>query len=364
MHNQNAIAAVVREFALSGTFVSAIPVGSGHIHETFRITLQPSSGVEHVILQCINPHIFPDVPSLMHNLERVLTHLAGQLRGEMDADRKALSLIPTREGTSWTVDGNGQSWRSFYEIPRTRTFDAAESAAQAFEAAKAFGRFQSLLSTLPPPRLHDTISGFHHTPSRFAALREALDADALGRVHDCGKEIEFALAREPLCHVLLGAGLPERVTHNDTKLNNVLFDERSGEGICVIDLDTVMPGLAPYDFGDMVRTTTCSAAEDERDLSQVAMDFEFFEALMRGFLEPARSFLTREEKLCLADAGQLITYEQGIRFLADHLRGDTYYKVHRSGQNLDRCRVQFKLLRSMEAQQAKMEELAGVLAEE
>jgi Ser/Thr protein kinase RdoA (MazF antagonist) len=239
-------------------------------------------------------------------------------------------------------------------IENARSFDALDSPEQAYQAARAFGRFQQQLTSLPPPRLHDTISDFHNTPMRFAALERAIAADACGRAILAKPEIDFALARQSITTKLLDASLPERITHNDTKINNVLLDDSTNEGICVIDLDTVMPGLAPYDFGDMVRTATSPAAEDERDLSRVVMQFNFFEALVRGYLSSAGAFLTKEEKRLLAFSGKLITFEIGMRFLTDYLAGDTYYKVHRDGHNLDRCRTQFKLVESIERQEEKM----------
>ncbi len=362
MLRMNEIAGVLERFAIDGRFVSAEPIGSGHIHDTLLVTFHSGGTESSFILQRINQAIFPDVPSLMGNMQRVTEHLARELAGHADADRRALALIRTRGGEAWCKDGDGEFWRCFRAIPRTRTFDAVQSVEQAFQAARAFGTFQRMLATLPPESLVETIPGFHFTPSRFAALREAIANDSAGRAEECRSEIEFALAREPLSRVLVDANLPLRITHNDTKLNNVLFDEVSGEGICVIDLDTVMPGLVPYDFGDMVRTTACPAAEDEQDLTLVRMDFELFEALLRGFLESVGSALTHAEKMSLARAGQLITFEQGIRFLADYLRGDTYYKVHRAGQNLDRCRTQFRLLASMEEQSEAIDALVRRLA--
>jgi aminoglycoside phosphotransferase (APT) family kinase protein len=214
-----------------------------------------------------------------------------------------------------------------------------------------------LLASLPAPRLHDTIPDFHNTPKRFTALVEAIASDVTGRAVQAKPEIDFALKHQPIASVLLSANLPERVTHNDTKFNNVLLDDDTGEGICVIDLDTVMPGLALYDFGDMVRTTTSPAMEDERDLSRVTMQFPMFEALVRGYLTSAGDFLTRAEKQHLVFSGKLIAFEQGVRFLTDYLAGDTYYKVHRESQNIDRCRTQFKLVESIEQQEERMERL-------
>jgi hypothetical protein len=248
-------------------------------------------------------------------------------------------------------------------IEGSRTYDAVESTEQAFQAAKAFGRFQQMLSSLPVPRLHDTIPDFHNTPKRFTALEQVIAADVAGRAILAGPEIDFALAHQAMVSVLLDANLPERVTHNDTKFNNVLLDDKTGEGLCVVDLDTVMPGLALYDFGDLVRTTTSPTDEDERDLSKVSMNFPLFEALVRGYLTSASCFLTKAERQNLVFAGKLITFEQGLRFLTDYLAGDTYYKVHREGQNLDRCRTQFKLVESIERQEDRMNGLACIIRE-
>ena len=214
---------------------------------------------------------------------------------------------------------------------------------------------------MPAPRLHDTVPDFHHTPSRFAKLEAAIAADSANRARFARPEIEFALQLKPMTEVLLAAGLPERVTHNDTKLNNVMLDDKTGEGICIIDLDTVMPGLALYDFGDIVRTSTSPAKEDGRDLSKVHMQFPMFEALARGYLSTAAEFLTKVERQHLAFSGKLITFEIGIRFLTDYLAGDVYFKVHREGHNLDRCRTQFKLVESIEHQEDQMNKLLETL---
>jgi aminoglycoside phosphotransferase (APT) family kinase protein len=228
---------------------------------------------------------------------------------------------------------------------------------QAFQVAAGFGRFQRQLGSLPPPRLHDTIPDFHNTPKRFAALERAVEADVANRAQHAKPEITFARSHRELASVLLDANLPERVTHNDTKSSNVLLDDKTGEGICVIDLDTVMPGLAPYDFGDMVRSMASPAAEDERDLSRVRVQLPVFEALARGYLSSAGDLLTSAEKQSLVSAGELITFENGLRFLSDFLNGDTYYKTDREGQNLDRCRTQFKLVESIDQNREVMSTL-------
>ena len=356
------VAAVARQFDIPGEYMSAAPYGSGHINDSYCVEFNQRGVTTRAILQRINHHIFKNPIAVMQNIERVLAHLAAQVTGSADSERRVLSLIPARDGLHWHVDPAGNYWRAYRFIPNARTFDAVETTQQAFEAGKAFGQFQQLLTNLPAPRLHDTIPDFHHTPRRFEALERAIAADVAGRAAQAQAEIDFALAHRGMVGVLLDAGLPERVTHNDTKLNNVLLDDATGEGICVIDLDTVMPGLALYDFGDMVRTTTSPAKEDEQDLSLVSMQFPMFEALARGYLTSAGSFLSRTEIDLLAFSGKLITFEIGIRFLADHLNGDTYFKVHREGHNLDRCRTQFKLVESIEAQEERMNQLIESLA--
>jgi Phosphotransferase enzyme family len=354
--NQN-VAAAAGAFALEGEFVEAAPYGSGHINDSYRAIFERNGTQSPYILQRINHHIFKNPVTLMENIERVTAHLATQVSGHPDCDRRVLRLIPTRSDGVLHVDVNGDYWRAYAFIDRATTYNSVESPGQAFQAAKAFGEFQRMLADLPAPRLHDTIPDFHHTPRRFAALEQAIAADFVGRVAFARQEIDFALARKDLASVLLDAGLPERVTHNDTKINNVLLDDDTGEGTCVIDLDTVMPGLAAYDFGDMVRTATCSAPEDEQDLSKVGMQFPLFEALARGYMTTAAEFLTPEEKDSLAVAGKLITLEIGIRFLTDYLSGDTYFKTHRQGHNLERTRAQFKLLQSLEQQEHLMRQL-------
>ncbi len=356
------ILAVARVFEVEGRFRSAEPYGSGHIHDTFCVTFDDDDREVRIILQRINKAIFKDPVAVMENIARVTDHLRSRLAREGDAGRRVLQLISTRAGASWHVDADGRYWRAYRFIEQAHTFDSVHSPRQAWEAAKAFGEFQRLLADFPAPRLHESISDFHNTAKRFSALERAVSADAAGRCEAAQSEIVFAMARNTLARALLDAGLPERVTHNDTKLNNVLLDDATGEGICVIDLDTVMPGLAAYDFGDMVRTMTCPAAEDEHDLSRVAMDFELFDAVLRGYLEGAGSFLTTPECASLIAGAKVIVFEQGIRFLADYLGGDTYYKVSRPEQNLDRCRTQFKLLESIELQEDEMTHLLRALA--
>ena len=353
-------AAIARQFGIAGDVLGAEPHGSGHINASYRVRCQSASGLHGYLLQRINTAVFADVPALMENIERVTAHLAGKLQGHGDADRRVLTLVRSQEGASWVQRENATCWRMFHFIDDAVTYDRVESVEQARQAARAFGEFQRQLAALPAPPLHATIPGFHDTPARFRAFQQAVEADVVHRAAACQPEIDFLLEREDLAGALLRANLPERVTHNDTKLNNVLFDIARGEPLCVVDLDTVMPGLALYDFGDMVRTATCPAAEDEQDLEQVDMHLPLYQALLEGYAQGTGGLLTATEQGHVPTAGPVITYEQALRFLADHLAGDVYYKTSRPSHNLDRCRTQIKLLQSMERQAEAM----GLLANE
>lgn len=357
MNKRHNLREVALQFQIAGEFASAAPYGSGHINDSYCAVFDQRGKSSRVILQRINHHVFKNPVAVMENIQRVTSHLGKQVSGHPDGDRRVLRLIKTCAGGAWHADAEGNHWRAYRFIERAQSYDAVERTEQAFQAARAFGEFQRLLADLPSPRLHDTIPDFHHTPKRFEALERAIAADVAGRAALAIPEIEFALARRSMVSVLLDAKLPERVTHNDTKFNNVLLDDITGEAVCVIDLDTVMPGLAPYDFGDMVRTTTSPTREDEQDLSKVSLQFPLFEALVRGYLSSAGGFLTSGEKQHLAFSGKLITFEIGLRFLTDYLSGDTYFKVHRQGHNLDRCRTQFKLVESIEEQEERMTRL-------
>ncbi|MGB0065197.1 MAG: aminoglycoside phosphotransferase family protein [Terracidiphilus sp.] len=362
MKETEVLRAVAAQFQFQGEAAAFAPFGNGHINDTHLVTCQRAGAPVRYVLQRVNSHVFRSPAAVMQNIERVTAHLAAQLAGAPDRERRSLTLIPTRGGRNWHMDAEGETWRAWRFIENARSYETATSPEQAFQAAQAFGRFQQQLASLPAPRLNETIPDFHHTPKRFAALEQAIAAAAKGRTQSAQPEIEFALARKAITGVLIEANLPERITHNDTKFNNVLLDDATGESLCVVDLDTVMPGLALYDFGDMVRTTTSPAAEDERDLSKIAMQFPMFEALVRGYLSAAGEFLTKAEKKFLAFSGKLITFEVGIRFLADYLNGDTYFKIHREGHNLDRCRTQFKLVEAIEREEERMNRLVRSIA--
>ena len=359
--NQNALRDVFIGFYAWGDFVSAEPYGTGHINDTYRVRASLAGTPVHYLMQRINHDIFKQPDGVMDNIVRVTNHLRAKMAGVPDASRRALTVIPARaDGRPWVRDRSGNWWRLYLFIEQARTYDVIENARQAFDAARAFARFQSLLADLPAPRLNETIPAFHNTLSRLDALDAAIQADAFGRKAEVAAEIEFVEQRRSRCGYLLErharGEIPERITHNDTKINNVMLDDATGEGVCVIDLDTVMPGLALYDFGDMVRTATAAALEDERDLSKVKCRVEMFEALARGYLEGA-DFLLPAEREELVFSGQLITLTIGIRFLTDYLSGDVYFRTHRPGHNLDRCRTQFKMVSSMEEQAAAMEEI-------
>jgi len=359
MEQFNEIAAA---FQCPGKYLGEEPYGSGHINDTFKVFYDVDGREVHYIHQRVNHNIFKDVPGLMENIGQVTRHQRAKFEaaGAGDLDRRVLTLVPAVDGQDYYQDAEGGYWRTYVFVEDALGVDVVENTRQAFEAAKAFGEFQCQLADLPV-RLHETIPNFHHTRSRYDTLMQAIEADSFNRAASVKAEIDFAMAREGLVDTvidLLASGeLPERVTHNDTKLNNVLIDCATGKGMCVIDLDTVMPGSVLYDFGDMVRSTTTNAAEDEGDASKVWMDIEYFEALVNGYLETASGFLTPKEKELLPMSGKLITFEIGLRFLTDYLEGDTYFKTHREGQNIDRCRKQFKMVQSMEDQMDAMQKI-------
>ncbi|HHU78133.1 MAG: phosphotransferase enzyme family protein [Caldicoprobacterales bacterium] len=353
--NKEIIMEAARAFLLEGRILNARPYGGGHINDTFAVECEREGGsIKRYILQRINTNVFRNPIQLMENIVGVTNYL-GKLIEKQGGDpmRETLTVIPTREDKNWYVDSQGGYWRTYHFIEDTVTYDKVESKEDFYNSARAFGRFQQLLSDYPAETLYETIPNFHNTVDRFAKFREALNRDICGRAKNVSREIAFALEREKDTHKLIdllkSGKLPLRVTHNDTKLNNVLIDKETGEGICVIDLDTVMPGLSLYDYGDSIRFGATYAAEDEQDLSKVNFELELFEAYTKGWLEVAGDVLTPYEIENLPMGAKLMTLECGIRFLTDYLSGDTYFKVHREEHNLDRCRTQFKLVSDMEA---------------
>jgi Ser/Thr protein kinase RdoA (MazF antagonist) len=355
--------AVFSKFEIDGNFTNARRLGSGHINDTFAVSTETGGGLVRYVIQRINHEVFKNTVTLMDNIRRVTEHQQTKLNGHQDATRRSLTLMPTLDGGIQYRDGDGDFWRCYRFIERAHTYDMTETPEQAFQAARAFGQFQKDLADLPGEPLHETIPDFHNTPKRLDSLLSAVEEDRCNRAVMVKKEIEFALAREAMARQLIelaaSGEIPERITHNDTKLNNVMLDDETRQGICVIDLDTVMPGLVLYDFGDLVRSCTNPASEDERDLSKVSMQMPVYEALVKGYLSSAGEFLTFAEKSHLATGGKLITFETGLRFLTDYLEGDVYFKTHRQGHNLDRCRTQFKLVTSIEEQEEAMQRVSS-----
>ena len=339
-----------------GEVVGAVRYGKGHINDTFCVHTQPGENpCRRFILQRISSGAFHHPEQLMANIVGVTSYLSKEIAAAGgDPTRETMQVCLTKDGKSFYADEEGGAWRVYPFIEDTICLQAAETP-ELFEAsAFAFGNFQRMLKDYPADTLYETIPHFHDTEDRLAKLKAAVAADVMGRVKEVKAELDFVAAREADCSVALQAlregKLPLRVTHNDTKLNNVLIDRESGRGICVIDLDTVMPGLSINDFGDSIRFGANHSAEDEKDLSKVNFDLSLFNVYTRGFLEGAAGALTDAELDYLPWGAKLMTLECGIRFLTDYLEGDHYFRTHREGQNLDRCRTQFKLVSDMEQQ--------------
>lgn len=353
---------MIKKFDILGDFVNAQPYGNGHINDTYAVAFDQGGVAVRYIAQRINDNIFREPARVMDNIANVTKHIREKAdnRGIGDISRRVLTLVQTQNGEDFALDQDGHVWRCYIFIEGAKSWDILETPKQAYEAAKAFGAFQRDLMDYDGPRLFETIPLFHHTRSRFSVLQKAIEDDKKNRAAKVKKEIEFALAHESLADCLLSlqqrGEIPERITHNDTKLNNVLLDNDSGEGICVLDLDTVMPGLSLYDFGDMVRTATNPVAEDELDVSKVIVQAPMFEAIAKGYIEGTEGTLLPIEKENLVTSGKLLTFECGIRFLTDYLHGDIYFKTKRESHNLDRCRTQFALVQSLEEHEEKLME--------
>ena len=355
---------VLSAYDFPATMLGAVRYGQGHINDTFCVICQPQEGdAIRFILQGLSSAAFPRPAELMENFVGITSYLREKvIANGGDPLRETLSLVKTRDGKDFYTDSNGKVWRLTPFIEGTECYQAATP--ELFEAsARCFGRFQYMLQGYPAETLHETIVNFHNTEDRYNKFLAALEADKMGRAKDVQAEIEFVTSRKADCSVALQALrdgiLPLRVTHNDTKLNNILIDRATGEGICVIDLDTTMPGLSMNDFGDSIRFGANHSKEDEKDLSKVNFDIELYEAYTRGFIQGANGGLTEAELKYLPWGARLMTLECGIRFLTDYLDGDNYFRIHYPEQNLDRCRTQFKLVRDMEEQ---FEEMAAVVA--
>lgn len=352
--NMDSIVNVLEQFGIDA---AALPHGNGHINNTFLVDSKPR-----VILQRINTNVFKNPEQVMGNIMAVTAHLREKIaEAGGNPQKETLTFLTTKEGLPYYQTAEGDYFRAYYFVEDMVCLEVAKSPADFAEVARAFGRFQRMLSDFPADRLHETIARFHDTPNRFAQLEEAIAADRVGRVKTVEKEIaearKYAKYASAIVDGIADGSVPLRVTHNDTKLNNVLLDGETRKGICVIDLDTVMPGSLLYDFGDAMRTGASTGAEDETDLDKVQFDLEKFEAFTAAFLEELGDSVTAKERELMPLSALIITVEQGTRFLADYINGDVYYHIHRENHNLDRARNQFQLVRRMEEKWDEMMEI-------
>jgi Ser/Thr protein kinase RdoA (MazF antagonist) len=349
---------IFKFFEADGTFLKGEPYGSGHIHDTFKIETAEKEKDDY-ILQRLNNKIFKNIPQLQNNIERVTVHLRNKLENIPGSDikRECLRLIPTHEGKTWLCDNDGNYWRMYIFISNHRSYNIVDSPDKAYEGGKAIGRFQAMLADMPGEPLFETIPWFHNIEKRLDTFNLKILENPVGRALYITDDIKDVLSRAEEMKIILKLGsegkIPLRITHNDTKFNNILLDENN-KALCVIDLDTVMPGYVHYDFGDAIRTAANSASEDEKDLSKIKMNISLFEAYAKGFLSESGDTLSDTEKEYLAFAPRLITYTIAVRFLTDYIDGDNYFKVHHENHNLQRARAQLRLVKSMEEQYEEM----------
>jgi len=352
---------ITSHFRIEGSYKTGAPYGSGHINDTFKIETNESDKHDY-ILQRVNHLVFKDVPGLMENVQRVTTHIRKKLFkvAGSDPDREVLTVIPTIDDSSYYKDPSGNFWRMYIFIWDNKSYNVVDTPEQAFEGGNMFGRFQAMLADLPGKPLNDTIPNFHNIEWRLETFFTSLEKNPVGRAELVENEILFVKSRAEEMKTILNLGregkIPSRITHNDTKFNNVLLDQND-KGLCVIDLDTVMPGYVHYDFGDSIRTTTNTGAEDDPNLDNIEMDIALFEAYAKGFLAETQETLNQTELDYLAFSGKLFPFIIGLRFLTDYVDGDHYFKIHHEHHNLQRTRAQFKLLTSMERQFPKMQKI-------
>lgn len=353
------IKAVLDTFCVDGEVIECEGYGNGHINDTFLVTYRSEKRIKKYIFQRINTEVFSEPEELMENTLLVTTFLKEKIEAKGgDSSRQTQTFIPNRDGKYFSRDASGGYWRMTYFIEGTRCLDQARDKEDFYQSAVSFGEFQGMLADFDASKLHETIPDFHNTPARYQTFLRAVEEDACGRRALVEKEIDFFVRHKEdmeVCANKLKAGeLPLRVTHNDTKLNNILIDDVSGKGLCVIDLDTVMPGLSVFDFGDSIRFGANTAAEDEVDLTKVNLELDYFDAYVKGFLEGCDGSLVDAEVEMLPFGAKTMTLECGMRFLTDYLQGDTYFRIHREGQNLDRCRTQIALVEDMERKWSEM----------
>lgn len=354
---------VLDSFKFKGELIKCEPFGSGHINSTFLAEYIEDGKVRRYVVQRVNTNVFRDIDGLMDNIFAVTSFLRGVIKENGgNPNRETLHFIKTFDGKNYYRSENGDCFRAYRFVDNSKSFDSCDSAEVFGKSGTAFGRFQRYLSAFPATSLNETIPDFHNTISRFEnEFIPALEKDAVGRAEACRDEIEFVIARKNDCsrfvNLIKEGKLPIRVTHNDTKLNNVIFDEDTNDAICVIDLDTVMPGLALYDFGDSIRFGANTAAEDEKDISKVKINLDYFKAYAQGFLSEAGKSFNQCEIDNLAFSAKLMTFECGMRFLTDYLNGDTYFRIAYPEHNLVRARSQFALVADMEKHMDEMEKI-------
>ncbi len=360
----NRIEKIFSKFDTGDTFISAAPFGGGHINDTFLVTCENGR----YILQGLNHHVFKEPEHVMHNIKLVTEYLAEKIKeAGGDPKRETLNLVRTVDGNTHYYDGERGFFRVFLFIEGASSHSAVEKPEHFYNAARSFGKFQKMLAGFPAEKLYETIPNFHNTVSRYKDFEKALEEDKAHRAAFIEDDIAFIKERKNMCSVVLDAmaegTVPVRVTHNDTKYDNIMIDNETGEGICVIDLDTVMPGSMLYDYGDSLRFGTNAGAEDEKDLSKVWCRLDLFEAFTKGYLEELHESITEREIELMPFSARLITFECGMRFLTDFLNGDVYFKIHHPSHNLDRARAQFKLVRDMEEHEEEMTAIVNRLKE-
>ena len=356
---------IIEQFTTAGKIIDISPLGSGHIHETFYVKMESGLTGDYV-LQCFNTNVFRNPDAVTQNIRLVTTHIQNKLEAAQASDikRKVLKPVGLKNGQFMYADATGKVWRCFVYIPGHKTFDRAVNTSQVYEGGKAYGGFLQFLSDLPADKIQETIPGFHNLDLRLNQFEEAIRTGLKERIKETAGEIKMLKIRKAEMRTILELGkagrIPVRVVHHDTKINNVLFDT-DNKALCVIDLDTVMPGFVHDDFGDSIRTFTNTGEEDDADLSKVSMDIRYFEAFAGGFLEVAGLMLNHDEKEHLALSARVMTYMQVLRFLTDYLNGDTYYRIHHPLHNLQRTKAQIKLLMSMEEQYGEMKRVIAGL---
>ncbi|MCG6186706.1 phosphotransferase enzyme family protein [Maribellus maritimus] len=349
---------IASQFSINGTVENIEPFGNGHINDTFRISIK-ETGLSDYILQRKNHYVFKDIAGMMENIIRVTDHIRKklELRGVGETDKKVITHIQTKTGEYFSKDVEGNYWAVFLFVEGSQSVEKIENPEHAFLAGKGFGHFQQQLADLPGKPLNETIVDFHNIEFRYRNFRKALEVNFQNRISLTQKEIDFVLEHEEEMHTLIRAHrnneIPSRITHNDTKINNILFD-RDGQILCVIDLDTVMPGLVHFDFGDAIRTAACTTEEDETDLDKITLDLEIYRSFARGFLEETKSFLTKKEIELLPHSAKFMTFIMGLRFLTDYLDGDVYYKIKHADHNIERARAQFRLVSEISRKENEM----------